>query len=127
MCAERVDGQEQRDVIIIGAGAAGTSCALEWFDIQLDTAVFETDQRPGGQLVEIHHSVRNVAAGSFRDGSVLRDSLEESAAILGDRLHLSHPVTRVDLGNRWIEVNGKRIQGRALVIATGTSAQRLAA
>src|SRR5438477_7259763 len=127
MCAERVDGQEQRDVIIIGAGTAGTSCALECFDIQLDTAVFETDERPGGQLVEIDHSVRNVATGSFFNGSALRDSLEESAAILGDRLHLSHPVTRADLGERWIEVDGARIRGRTLVLATGTRAQQLPA
>ncbi len=96
------------------------SCALECFDIQLDTVVFEADERPGGQLVEIPHSVRNVASGSFRDGSALRDSLEESAAILGDRLRLSQSVTRADLGERWIEVDAARIRGRALVIATGT-------
>ena len=84
----RFDGEEQHDVVIVGAGAAGVSCALECFDIQLDTVVFEADERPGGQLVEIPHSVRNVAIGSPRDGSALRDSLEESAAILGDRLRL---------------------------------------
>ena len=113
-----------RDVVIIGGGTAGTSCALECFDIQLDTVVFETDERPGGQLVEIDHSVRNVATGSFRSGSTLRDALEESAAILGDRLRLSHPVTRVDLGARWVEADGERVRGRALVIATGTRAQQ---
>jgi thioredoxin reductase (NADPH) len=127
MCADTIYGEEQRDVVIIGAGTAGTSCALECFDIQLDTAVFETDERPGGQLVEIDHSVRNVATGLFRNGSALRDSLEESAAILGDRLRLSHPVTRADLGERWIEVDGKRIRGRTLVITTGTLAQQLPA
>ena len=88
MSAGAVHGEEQRDVVIVGAGTAGVSCALECFDIQLDTAVFEAHERPGGQLVEIPHSVRNVAAGTFRDGSALRDSLEVSAAILGDRLHL---------------------------------------
>jgi thioredoxin reductase (NADPH) len=127
MCADTIHGQEQHDVVIVGAGAAGMSCALECFDIQLDTAVFETHDRLGGQLVEIDHSVRNVATGSFRNGSTLRDSLEESAAILGDRLRLSHPVTRADLAERWIEVDGARIRARALVIATGTRAQPLPA
>src|SRR5436305_13437231 len=127
MGADTTQGEERHDVVIVGAGAAGMSCALECFAIQLDTAVFETQERPGGQLVEIDHSVRNVATGSFRDGSTLRDSLEESAAILGDRLHLSHLVTRADLRERWIEVDGARIGWRTLVIASGTSAQQLPA
>src|ERR1043165_6946685 len=102
MSADASHGEEQRDVVIVGAGAAGGSCALECFDIQLDTAVFEAEERAGGQLVEIPHSVRNVATGKPRDGVALRDSLEESAAILGERLCLSSPVTRADLGERWI-------------------------
>ncbi|MDP9331879.1 MAG: NAD(P)/FAD-dependent oxidoreductase [Actinomycetota bacterium] len=119
--------EEEHDVVIVGAGSAGVSCALECFDIQLDTAVFESHERPGGQLVEIPHSVRNVATAKPRNGSALRDSLEESAAILGDRLRRSSPVTHVDLGERWIQVDAARIRGRALVIATGTSHQQLPA
>jgi thioredoxin reductase len=125
MCADTIHAEEQRDVVIVGAGVAGISCGLECFDIQLDTLVFETDERPGGQLVEITHPLHNVATGSFPDGATLRDFFEESAAILGDRLRLSHRVTRADLGERWIEVDGARIRGRALVIATGTKAQQL--
>jgi thioredoxin reductase (NADPH) len=122
-----MQGEEQHDVVIVGAGVAGISCGLECFDIQLDAVVFETDERPGGQLVEITHPLHNVATGSFSDGSTLRRSFEESAAILGDRLCLSHPVTRADLGERWIEVDDARIRGRALVFATGTKAQQLPA
>ena len=122
-----VHGDERRDVVIVGAGVAGVSCALECVDIQLDTAVFEAQGRPGGQVVEIPHAVRNVATGPPRDGSTLRDSLEDSAVILGDRLRLSHPVTGADLAERWIEVDGARIRARALVIATGTSHQQLPA
>jgi thioredoxin reductase (NADPH) len=127
MSADAVRGDERRDVVIVGGGVAGVSCALECVDIQLDTAVFEAYERPGGQLVEIPHSVRNVATGPPRDGSTLRDGLEDSAVILGDRLRLSHPITRADLGERWIEVDRVRIRARALVIATGTRHQRLPA
>jgi thioredoxin reductase len=53
MPADAIAEDEHHDVVIVGAGAAGVSCALECFDIRLDTAVFEADERPGGQLVEI--------------------------------------------------------------------------
>jgi thioredoxin reductase (NADPH) len=53
--------------------------------------------------------------------------LDESVALLGARLRLSHPVTRVDLGERWVEVDGARVHARALVLATGTSHQQLPA
>ena len=124
---DAIHGDGRRDVVIVGAGVAGVSCAIECVDVQLDTALFETHGRPGGQLVEIPHAVRNVATGPPRTGSSLRDSLEDSAVILGDRLRLSHPVTAANLGERWIEVDRTRIRARALVIATGTSHQQLPA
>jgi thioredoxin reductase (NADPH) len=123
----RVPEQEQHDVVIVGAGPAGVSCALECFDIQLHTVVLEADDRPGGQLVEIVNSVRNIAVGTFRDGPAASDSLEGAAAILRNRLRLSDRVTRVDLGERWIEAGADRIRARALVIATGTAHQQLSA
>jgi thioredoxin reductase (NADPH) len=127
MSADPIQDDERRDVVIIGAGVAGVSCALECFDVQLDTAVFETDGRPGGQLVEIPHAVRNIATGPPQDGSALRDSLEDSVVILGDRLRVAHPVTGANLHERWVEVDGARIHARALVISTGTSHQQLPA
>ena len=119
--------EEHHDVVIVGAGAAGVSCALECFDIQLDTVVFETTDEPGGQLAEIPHSVRNVAVGRFENGRALRQTLEDASAILGDRLRVSHSVTRADLAECWVEANGTRIHGTALVLCTGTARQHLPA
>src|SRR5436305_13905095 len=120
--------EEQHDVVIIGGGAAGVSCALECHDIQLDSVVLEAADRPGGQLTEIHHSVRNVAAGRYADGLAFRDALEDAAAILGPRLRRAQTATRVDVAEHSVEVDGAtRISGRALVIATGTARQELTA
>jgi thioredoxin reductase len=118
-------GEEHHDVVIVGGGAAGVNCALECFDIQLDTVLVEASASLGGQLPEILHSVRNVAAGRFADGEALQRALLESAEILGDRVRLSNPVTTVDVGARAVEVDGARLSGRALVVATGTRKQYL--
>jgi len=119
---------EEHDVVVVGAGPAGVNCALECFDIQLDTVVFEATGEPGGQLSDIPHSVRNVAAGRFDDGRALQQALAESAEILGARLRLGTAVTRVDVAERVLELaGGAHVRGRALVIATGTVRQDLAA
>jgi thioredoxin reductase (NADPH) len=120
-------GEEQHDVVIVGGGLAGVNCALECFDIQLDTVLVEASTTLGGQLPEILHSVRNVAAGRFADGRALQRALLESAEILGDRARLSHPAATVDVGARAIEADGARLSGRALVVATGTRKQSLEA
>ena len=118
-------GDEHHDVVVVGGGVAGVNCALECFDIQLDTILVEAGATLGGQVTEILHSVRNVAAGRFDDGLALQRALLESAEILGDRVRLSRPVTSADLGSRAIDVDGGRLVGRALVLATGTSKQYL--
>ena len=119
--------EQSCDVIVIGGGPAGLSCALECFDIQLDTILVEATPAVGGQLAEIHHSVRNVASGQFEDGSALQRALQDRAAIVGKRVRLSHRVTGVDLDDQWIEAHGKRFFFRTLVVATGTSRQDLPA
>jgi thioredoxin reductase (NADPH) len=117
--------EEHHDLVVIGGGPAGVSCALECFDIQLDTVLFETHRVLGGQLVEIPHRVRNVAAGEFENGRALQQELERSSAILADRVRLEQRVTRADLGDLSVEVDSRRITAKAILIATGTAKQQL--
>ena len=42
-------GEEQHDVVVVGGGVAGVNCALECFDIQLDTVLVEAGATLGGQ------------------------------------------------------------------------------
>jgi thioredoxin reductase (NADPH) len=112
---------EHHEVVIVGGGAAGVSCALECFDISLETVLLEANAMLGGQLTEIPHAVRNVALAGFERGPGLRRSLERSATILGDRVRLGQAVTTADLDERWVETDGRRVHADALVIASGAT------
>ena len=115
--------ENQHDVAIIGAGVAGVSAAIECFDIQLDTILFEGAKKVGGQIDEIPHTVRNVAvAGAGNDGMI--DALARHAATLGPRLHLDQAVTQVDLDDG-IVVAGVRFRARIVLLATGSTRREL--
>ena len=103
------------------------SCALECYDIQLDTVVLEMQAQLGGQITEIPFHVRNVAGGTYDDQHPLTQALERSAAILGDRARRGWPVEQIDLGERWVESAGRRLAADAIVIATGVGVRRLPA
>src|SRR5258708_10052947 len=112
---------EHHEVVIVGGGAAGVSCALECFDIRLETVLLEANAMLGGQLTEIPHAVRNVALAGFERGPGLQRSLERSATILGDRVRVGQAVTTANLDERWIEIDGRRVHADALVIASGAT------
>jgi len=118
---------EHHDVVIVGGGPAGVGCALECFDIQLDTVLLEARTSLGGQVAEIPHVVRNVAFAGFERGLGLQRALEQSATVLGERVRLGHPVTSADLEDLSVEANGRRFHADALVIASGATLRQLPA
>jgi thioredoxin reductase (NADPH) len=81
----------------------------------------------GGQLEEVHHSIRNVASGWFEDGPALQAAMQQTAQILGDRLLVGRHVDRADLDAGWVEANGQRLRARTFLIATGSDPQFLPA
>ena len=119
--------ERQHDVIVVGGGAAGVSAALECTDIKLDVVLLEAQAALGGQLVEITHPVRNVATGQYASGPALQAGLQSVAELLGDRVRLQHPVTAAGLAEGWVEAGGQRFSGKAVLIASGTSAEHLPA
>ena len=117
--------EEHHDVVVIGGGAAGLSCALECFDIQLDTIVLEAEGALGGQVAMIPHSIRNIAVSRFETGPDLERAIQQTATILGERVRLSHPVVGVDLGSRRLQAGGAWLSAEALVVATGSARREL--
>ena len=116
---------ERHDVVIVGAGAAGLSCALECVDVRLDTVVYEAGVRVGGQLIEIPHLVRNVLGWRYDAGEDVLRAIERSTAILGDCVRRAARVTAVDLPALAVEVGTERIDARAVVLAMGARQQEL--
>jgi thioredoxin reductase (NADPH) len=120
-------GRREHDVVVVGGGPAGVSAALECVDMKLDTVLLEARSALGGQLVEISHSVRNVATGWYADGPALQAGLQSAAETLGSRVLLGHPVSTAGIADGWVEASGRRFRGRAILIASGSAPQRLPA
>jgi thioredoxin reductase (NADPH) len=119
-----VSAEGLHDVVVIGAGVAGVSAAIECFDIQLDVVVLEAATSVGGQIDQIPHAVRNVAPAP--DGNdALVDALASHASILGSRLQLDRPVTRLDLDDGLVVAGRHRYRARSILVATGSRRREL--
>jgi thioredoxin reductase (NADPH) len=112
------------DAVIVGAGAAGVSAAIECLDIQLDIIVLDCASKVGGQIDQIPHSVRNVAVAPDGNDSLV-DALARHASILGDRLQLGRTVTRLDLDAGTVEAGTYRCRARSVLVATGSRRREL--
>jgi thioredoxin reductase len=112
------------DVVVIGAGAAGVSAAIECFDIKLDVVLLDASDKVGGQIDQIPHAVRNVAPAP--DGNqALVEALARHASSLGDRLKLDRSVTALDLSDGLVEAGSHRYRTRSLLMATGSRRREL--
>ena len=119
--------EERHQVVIVGGGPAGVACALECFDVQLDTVLLDAAPAPGGQLGEIPHVVHNVVFAGFVRGPDLQEELRRSSTLLGDRVRSGVRVTGVDLGALRVEAGDRHFCADALVIATGSARRQLRA
>ena len=112
--------QIQTDVLILGGGPSGISCALECADSGLDHLLIERSQNFGGQLEEIPGPIPNMPAGSFHaSGRDLSFAMLEHAQSFGCLLRAETEIVEADLDNLTLRSKDAVYSGRALYIAAG--------
>lgn len=121
--------QHVHDLIIIGAGAAGLSCAIYAGRARLSTLVLEK-MLPGGQLM-LNHVIENYPG--FPDGISgpdLAQHMAQQATRFGAQIETA-TLTGLDLASRPFQVHladadrEAGFRARSLLIATGCSPRKL--
>ena len=116
---------KQFDVIIIGAGPAGLTAAIYASRANLKTAVIE-EGAPGGKLVKTYE-IENYPGIKKIGGVDLAIELMEHGLSFGAQLE-SGSVAELDMNGEYKTVtldNGRQLQGKAIIVATGTKEREL--
>jgi len=120
---------KQVELLIVGAGPAGLSAALEAAEAGVDTLVIDENQRPGGQLFKQIHKffgseVHQAGTRGFRIGEkLLQQTLEK-----GVKVSLGYPVYGLFPGGRAIcgsPEGAIEIRARKIILATGANENNL--
>ena len=112
-------------LLIVGAGPAGLSAAIEAAKSRVQVMIIDENLRPGGQLFKQIHKffgsrVHNAGTRGFRIGERLLKETQE----LGVEVHLGYPVYGLFPGNEVVygTVEGaRRIKAEKIILATGAN------
>lgn len=114
------------DVIIIGAGSAGLSAAFWCDELGLDTLVIEQQAEVGGQLLWIHHPIKNYLGLQTKNGRDLRDVFAAKIVDADFDIWTGAEIESVDLRTKRVTLkSGEQLQAIALIIATGVRRKQL--
>jgi thioredoxin reductase (NADPH) len=118
-------GKVECDVLVIGGGPAGLSAAIYTAQAKLKTIVVDRDL-PGGQ-VKVTHLVSNYPGFSEPiSGYMLMHHMSEQAKAAGAEFRSAVDITKIDLINKFIIVDGyETITAKKIIIATGSSPRLL--
>lgn len=112
------------DVVIVGGGPAGVSCALECQDSRVSHLLIERSDCLGGQLADITTEVPNFALGRAAGGE-LRRRLAAACHEAAINLVTGQPVVSIDLERRLVVTPQAVYSAQAIFIATGYRVKKL--
>jgi len=116
-----IDGQQVRDVIVVGAGPAGLAAAVYAASEGLDVLVIETSA-PGGQAGSSSKIENYLGFPTGVSGQELASRAATQARKFGATMMVARSVVRLNCDRRPYEVRldgGEVLLTRAIVIATG--------
>jgi thioredoxin reductase (NADPH) len=114
------------ELLIVGAGPAGTSAALWARSMGVSVRVLESGPSAGGQLRQIHFVPSNLAGVAAIPGPELADRLGEQLAGADIEVHYDTVTTALEPGVPAVRCSsGARYEARALLIATGVRRRHL--
>lgn len=118
--------KKDHDVIIIGGGPAGISCALWCADLGLGALLLEAGSLLGGQLNWTFNPVENYLGLEASNGEELAEKFRTHAESKRLNYRLESPVERIDFGDSSVVLSTKEeVKFSSLVIATGVKRRKL--
>lgn len=116
---------ERYNLIVVGAGPAGLSAAIEAAGRGMSVIVFDENHRPGGQLFkQIHKFFGSKEHKAKIRGFKIGEQLLKEASDAGVKVQLNSTVTGMYLNNE-VTVNHDgqicHYRGDSIIIATGAS------
>ena len=113
------------DVIVVGAGPAGLSAAIETARRGLKTIVFDENARPGGQLIkQIHKFFGSKEHMAKERGFHIGEDLLKEAEAAGVEVCLNSIVAGLYLDKEVVVKQGDAVyhyKGDSIILATGAS------
>lgn len=113
-------------MIIIGGGPAGISAAIWCGDLGLSSIILERSGQPYGQLRSIHNPIENYPGILARNGAELIEHFQRSVSHWKLNIETGLSIVSTDCHRRVVTLeDGRELDGRALVIATGVRRKTL--
>jgi len=113
------------DVLILGGGPAGLAAAIYAAQARLDTVLVDA-ALPGGQVATTHQVSNYPGFVEPQSGYMLSHFMSEQAKAAGARFKVAVDITRVDLEQREVVIDGtETIRAARLILATGSSPRAL--
>ncbi len=113
------------DVLILGGGPAGLAAAIYAAQARLDTVLVDS-ALPGGQVSTTHQVSNYPGFIEPQPGYMLSHYMSEQAKAAGARFKVAVDITRVDLENKEVVIDGtETVRAARLILATGSSPRPL--